>query len=216
MFDSFSSPLRGHHETLRQSVENPVRADRLPDSAPASIEHRTRVIRGNDRRQLIRSCVWQFAWRLAAPAAANFVFLRHNTPATGAADFWFAILLFYGLLGVLRGLLAERPWHVRWSAYFMAFLAVAPTFVLDRPYYDLGLAIVAVTLLADRIATHAFYSATSRFSHARLCRRERLRWRNRFRIFDHPSRTIAGYPLAVGAPLFIYALMLWWRTGNGT
>jgi hypothetical protein len=213
MFDSFSSPLRGHHETLHQSVENPVRADRLPDGTPASIEHRTRVIRGADRRQLIRTCLWQIAWRVAAPAAACLMFLQDRTVWVGAGDFWLAVLMLVGLLGVLGGLLAERSWQVRWSAYLGAFVAILPTLVLDRPYYDLGLAILAITILADRIATHAFYAATSHLDQVRVRRRERLRWQNRFRIFDHPSRTISGYPLAVGAPLVIYALTLWWRSG---
>lgn len=213
MIESFSSPVRGHHETLQQSVENPVRAERLPVASSVGVEHRTSPPRAADRKRLVRWTMWATGWRLLAPAAANYAFLTGTTALLGAADFWFAALLLIALVGLLRGALADRSAILRGFAYFLAFVAVTPTLFRDRPYYDFFLASLAATLLVDRIATHAFFAATLRCTSSRERRRERLRWRNRFAIFDHPSRTIAGYPVLVAAPLVVYALILWWRTG---
>ncbi len=102
---------------------------------------------------------WQIAWRVALLVAGKLLsFWRADV-----GNWYFALLILAGLTFCARGLLAERSAARRWAVYlFVCPLLAIPAFLFDRPYYDLTLGMLALTMLADRLATHRLFSDTSR------------------------------------------------------
>lgn len=207
MFKPTTENRPGHHATLRQSVDNPVQVERLPEGRSLSLEHRTRLASAAERRALHIYFAWQIAWRLALLVIGKVL----SDWQYAVANWYFAILILLGLVSCCRGLLVHRSASARWFAYlFVCPLAAAPAFLFDRPYYDLSLGFVALALLGDRLATHHFFALTAGL---RPRRRQWLRlcWRNRFSLLEGVGRRIAFYGLAAATPLLVLLLILYRR-----
>ena len=207
MFKPTTENRPGHHATLRQSVDNPVQVERLPEGRSLSLEHRTRLASAVERRALHIYFAWQIAWRLALLVIGKVL----SDWQYAVANWYYAILILLGLVSCSRGLLVHRSASARWFAYlFVCPLAAAPAFLFDRPYYDLSLGFVALALLGDRLATHHFFALTAGL---RPRRRQWLRlcWRNRFNLLEGVGRRIAFYGLAAATPLLVLLLILYRR-----
>ncbi|MCB0324632.1 MAG: hypothetical protein KDD69_13715 [Bdellovibrionales bacterium] len=198
---------RRWHETLRQSVENPFQSDRLKCGPMRALEHRTRINSPADRRALWIYFAWQLGVRVALLVLGKFL----SNWRYGVGNHYFALLIFVSVISCARGVLFDRSPLVRWITYLLICpLLAAPAFLFDRPYYDYALGIAAVCLLADRLATHHFYSLTLTL----LPRRKqwaRLLWQNRLHLLDRAERRIAFYLLAVSSPLLFYSWVLYER-----
>jgi hypothetical protein len=207
MFKPSIEKLPGYHETLRQSIDNPAQPERMPEQPSLALELRTRLNSPPERRAIRGYIAWQLAWRFALLAIGKFLSGRHYA----VGNLYFAILILLGLISCARGLLANRSAPVRWFAYVVVCpLLAAPAFLFDRPYYDLALGVLALSLFADRLATHHFFSRTAAVKPQRR-KWLRLAWRNRFNLMDSASRRIALYALAVAVPLLFYAFVLYRR-----
>lgn len=195
----------GFHATLRQSVENPAQRERLPRTHSLTLEHRTRLASAAERRTLYLRLIWAVTWRAALLAAGKFL----SAWEFGLANAYFTLLVFIGLVSVARGLLAQRSALVRGLVYgVLCPSLVLPALVVDIPYYDLALAFVALSLLADRLAAHHLYSLSAPL---RLRRRTWLRraWHNRFAPFRAPRLT--AYGVAAVWPLVFFGVILYRR-----
>jgi len=207
MSSSPIEPRPGYHETLRQSVGNPAQPDRLTKVHSLPIEHRTRLASPSERRGVyiyfgIR-ILFGVALLVGGKLLANWRYAVGN--------WYFSIVIMMGLIYCSRALFAGRSAATRWFIYLVGCPALAlPALLFDRPYYDLTLGLVAVALLADRLATHHFYALTSSLD-VRPRRRERLAWQNRFSVLDSVTRRVPLYAVAAATPLLLLALILYRR-----
>jgi hypothetical protein len=206
----FSSPKEnrpGYPDTLRQSVDNPAQIERMLAASSLPFEHRTRIASSAERRALYIHFAWQVAWGIALLVIGKLL----SNWRFSFGHFYFAILILMGLISCARSLVANYSALTRWLVYLVVCpLLVAPTLLFHRPYYSLAIGFIAVTLLADRLATHHYYTATAPLlSRKRLW--QRLLWQNRFNVLNWPERRIPFYVLAVGAPLLLLAFILYRR-----
>jgi hypothetical protein len=191
--------------SLYQSLENPVQADRLPDTSGVELDYPTfrHTLAQNLRHMAL--IVFISAAVSSLPYCMSLLLPMVEGPygyywsLTVAAGFW-----------VLIGLLERKKPIWRWAVYGATAITLATIYSVRCPFFPYAAAIALAIPVSDVFATHYLHLKTAAPTPRARALGLRELWANRLRFFGaHPrgaelhKLSLAAIPVVLLSTLFL-------------
>ena len=206
MNDSWFRKRRPWHRTLPQSLDNPLQADRLPDSSHVELEYPVVQHTPSENR---RYTLWVF---FLAVFLGGIAFAGQMITHTRAAAPYFQVFfLSAALLVYFTQIPFLRLRHRLVLCLLLWPISLAVLLAFPDRYVIIAIGMFATAILADRFASHFFYLKTAMPMPKSEAIRFRQLWARRFTPNFSTARGIELYWLTVLIVPAVFLFFLWSR-----
>lgn len=202
MFNDILPPIRFLPQNTSQSFENPLQETRLPENGAPEFEY---PVYQDDVHSARSRTLWSLVW-ITVPILFLWL-VQIWFPFSTYNQFFSAVFALIAGWFLIRGLIPERRFVVRWFGYclFLPIFAIT-AFIYRGPLLHCLLAGVATLYWADAIGGHYFYLFTAGPTDRDTAKLARGLWQQRFRNWFQPQRGCEAYLLPF---LLVVACLCW-------